>query len=239
MNLKALFPCSFTVGNLVCGFLAITLAIEGKTSAAAWLIALGAIMDGLDGSVARAIHSDTQFGREFDSFADFVTFGVAPMAMLYSAFSETLGGWTWVLSGLFLVAGAYRLIRHNLTYEHVGHQRYMGLPITSCGILLAGFVLLTYHYYGGVAMHGLLVSIVLVLMVLMVSTINFPRFRLFKKSSPFWLKFLLSILFALPLIIKPQVMIFVMILAYIIIVLMLEVSGLFIRLISKMRTGRM
>ncbi len=239
MSLKALFPCAFTVGNLVCGFLAIALAIEGNISGSAWLIALGAIMDGLDGSVARAIHGDTRFGREFDSFADFVTFGVAPMAMLYSSLIDTLGGWTWVISGLFLVAGAYRLIRHNLTYELLGNQRYVGLPITSSGIILAGFVLLTHHYYGGVAMHGLLVGIVLALMALMVSTINFPRFRLFTQSSPIWLKFLLSISFALPLIIKPQVMIFVMILAYIVIILMLEVGRLFGRILSRIRTGRM
>lgn len=239
MNLRVLFPCAFTVGNLVCGFLAITLAIEGRTSSAAWLIALGAILDGLDGTVARAIHGDTRFGREFDSFADFVTFGVAPMAMIYSAFIETLGGWTWAICGLFLVAGAFRLIRQNLTYETIGYKRYIGLPITSSGIVLAGFVLMADHYYGGMAMPGLLAGIVLALMVLMVSTINFPKFRLFKQGSPIWLKFLLSILFALALIIKPQVMIFVMILAYIIIVLMLEVSRLVTRIISKIRTGRM
>jgi CDP-diacylglycerol--serine O-phosphatidyltransferase len=215
------------------------LAIEGNISASAWLIALGAILDGLDGSLARAIHGDTRFGREFDSFADFITFGVAPMAMIYSTFMDMLGGWTWVISGLFIVAGAYRLIRQNLTYEIAGPQKYVGLPITSSGILLSGFVLLTHHYYGGMAMHGLLVGIVLALMVLMVSTINFPRFRLFKKSNPIWLKFLLSISFALALIIKPQVMIFVMILAYIIIFLMLEVGRLFFGKISKMRTGRM
>jgi CDP-diacylglycerol--serine O-phosphatidyltransferase len=239
MNLRALFPCAFTVGNLVCGFLAVTLAIEGRTTSAAWLIALGAILDGLDGTVARIIGGQTRFGREFDSFADFVTFGVAPMAMIYSAFYEALGGWTWVISGLFLVAGAFRLIRQNLTYESVGYKRYIGLPITSSGIVLAGYVLLTDHYHDGMVMPGLLAGVVLTLMVLMVSTVNFPKFRLFRQSSPIWLKFLLSISFALALIIKPQVMIFVMILAYIIIVLTLEVSRLVIRMISRIRAGRM
>jgi len=238
MNLKALFPCSFTVGNLLCGFLAIVQAVEGNITVSAWLIALGAIFDGLDGSLARAIHGNTRFGREFDSFADFVTFGVAPMAMIYRYSIIVFDWWALLGSALFLVAGAYRLIRHNLSYTNDSPQPYVGLPITSSGICLAGFVLFSHHFYGHMAKPALLAAMAVVLILLMVSTIAFPRFRLFKRNSPIWLKFLLSISFALALIAKPQVMIFVMIMAYILIVLVLEAGRAFIGIISRIRTGR-
>lgn len=215
MNLKAIFPCAFTVGNLVSGFLAIGAAVRGDLVASAALVCLGAILDFLDGSTARALKGATRFGREFDSFADFVTFGVAPMAMLYSFLLDSIGIWSWLLSAAFLVAGAFRLIRQNLEYERGAHSGYVGLPITSSGIVLAGFVLISFEFSGGMVLPGVLTGLLLGLIILMVSTINFPRFRVFKRSYPLWLKFLLSISFALPLIIKPKLVIFCMIMLYI------------------------
>ncbi|NIP42132.1 MAG: CDP-diacylglycerol--serine O-phosphatidyltransferase [candidate division Zixibacteria bacterium] len=215
MNLKAIFPCAFTVGNLVSGFLAIGAAVRGDLISSAAFICLGAILDFLDGSLARVLKGATRFGREFDSFADFVTFGVAPMAMLYSFLLDSIGFWSWLLSGMFLVAGAFRLIRQNLEYERNKYNGYVGLPITSSGIVLAGFVLISFEFSGVMALPGMLTGLLLGLIVLMISTINFPRFRVFKRNYPLWLKFLLSISFALPLIIKPKIMIFAMIMLYI------------------------
>ena len=219
LNPKAIFPCSFTVGNLVSGFLAIGAAVNNNTVASAAFICLGAILDFLDGALARVLHGSTRFGREFDSFADFVTFGVAPMAMIYSFMMDSIGIWFWLISGLFLVAGVFRLIRQNLEYDRNKQNGYVGLPITSSGILLAGFVLITYEYWNQITLPGILTAIVIFLIVLMVSTMRFPRFRLFNSTHPLWLKFFLSILFALPLIIKPKIMVFLMILVYIGIVL--------------------
>ena len=215
MNLKAIFPCAFTVGNLVSGFLAIGAAINGNLVSSAAFICLGAVLDFLDGTLARVLKGSTRFGREFDSYADFVTFGVAPMAMLYSFMLDSIGIWSWLLSGVFLVAGAFRLIRQNLEYDKDRYDGYVGLPITSSGIVLAGFVMITFEFSGQIALPGLLIGLIMGLIILMVSTINFPRFRLFKRSYPLWLKFLLSIFFALPLIIKPEITVFCMIMAYI------------------------
>ncbi|MBD3218807.1 MAG: CDP-diacylglycerol--serine O-phosphatidyltransferase [candidate division Zixibacteria bacterium] len=215
MNLKAIFPCAFTVGNLVSGFLAIGAAINGNLVSSAAFICLGAVLDFLDGTLARVLKGSTRFGQEFDSFADFVTFGVAPMAMLYSFMLDSVGIWSWLLSGVFLVAGAFRLIRQNLEYDKDRYDGYVGLPITSSGIVLAGFVLITFEFSSQIALPGLLIGLIAGLIILMISTINFPRFRLFKRSYPLWLKFLLSIAFALPLIIKPEITVFFMIMAYI------------------------
>ncbi len=215
MNLKAVFPCAFTVGNLVSGFLAIGAAINGNLVSSAAFICLGAVLDFLDGTLARVLKGSTRFGREFDSYADFVTFGIAPMAMLYSFMLDSIGIWSWLLSGVFLVAGAFRLIRQNLEYDKDRYDGYVGLPITSSGIVLAGFVMIMFEFSGQIALPGLLIGLIMGLIILMVSTINFPRFRLFKRSYPLWLKFLLSIFFALPLIIKPEITVFCMIMAYI------------------------
>lgn len=232
MNLKAIFPCAFTVGNLVSGFLAIGAAVNGNLISSAAFICLGAILDFLDGTLARVLKGTTRFGREFDSFADFVTFGVAPMAMLYSFMLDSIGIWSWLLSGAFLVAGAFRLIRQNLEYDKDRYNGYVGLPITSSGIALSGFVLITFEFSGQIALPGLLMGLIAGLIILMVSTINFPRFRLFKRSYPLWLKFLLSIFFALPLIIKPEITVFCMIMAYIGMTLVNES----LKLLSRKRT---
>lgn len=222
VNLKAIFPCAFTVGNLLSGFLAITATINHNLEAAAGFICLGAILDGLDGALARAIKGSSRFGREFDSLADFVTFGVAPMVLVYGYLSHAIGFWSWVLSVVFIVAGAFRLIRFKLESNDAILRRYIGLPITSSGIALAGYVLISIQFFGRLVMPGVLIGITVALILLMVSRIQFPRFRIFRRSHPLWLKFLLSILFVLPLIVRPRIMVFIMIMSYIIIVLALE-----------------
>jgi CDP-diacylglycerol--serine O-phosphatidyltransferase len=223
INLKAVFPCAFTVGNLLSGFLAITATISHNLEIAAGFICLGAILDGLDGTLARALRGSSRFGREFDSLADFVTFGIAPMVMVYGYLSHTIGFGALVLTAVFIMAGAFRLIRHNLESHEAVHG-YVGLPITSSGIALAGYVLINFQLFGSLALPGALIAMTMSLILLMVSRIHFPRLKVFSRSHPLWLKFLLSILFVLPLIIRPQIMIFVMIMGYIIIVLALEGS---------------
>ncbi len=208
-----------TVGNLGCGFLSIVSAVHGDLTAAAALIAVGAILDGLDGIVARSISVDSKFGTEFDSLADFVSFGVAPMVLIYQYAYQLFSFWAWIAIGAYLIAGAFRLVRFNLESKTRYPEHYTGLPITSGGIMISGYVLFSMHVFGKLQMPVFLIASVMILTILMVSRIKFSKFRLFRQDHPKWLKFLLSILFILPLIILPQVMIFVMIMAYIILVL--------------------
>jgi CDP-diacylglycerol--serine O-phosphatidyltransferase len=223
------------VGNLLSGFLAITATISHNLEIAAAFICLGAILDGLDGTLARALRGSSRFGREFDSLADFVTFGIAPMVMTYGFLSHSIGFWALVLTSVFIVAGAFRLIRHNLENHETFPAGYVGLPITSSGIALAGYVLISFQLFGGLALPGALTGVTISLILLMISRIHFPRFRVYGSSYPAWLKFLLSIVFVLPLIIRPQIMIFVMIMGYIIVVLARESVRYLLE--SRLRAG--
>lgn len=236
MNLRVLLPSAFTIGNMVCGFLAITTAFRGELSASAWLILLGAVLDGLDGTVARTLQVDSRFGREFDSFSDFVTFGVAPMVLVYDFLLGSIGFWTWVVCGLFLIAGAFRLVRHNMTQSSLPSGSYTGLPITAAGITMAGYMLFELHYFGRFQSLWLLLGIIAFLAVFMVSTMRFIRFPLIPGEYPKWLKFLLLILVSLAILIRPQVMIFAISVVYIIAIISIESVKLISGKISRSRT---
>jgi CDP-diacylglycerol---serine O-phosphatidyltransferase len=229
MNLKALFPCAFTVGNLICGFLAITYAINSHLTQSAWLIILGAVFDGLDGLVARAIDGDTRFGREFDSFADLISFGVAPMVMLYNTLIAEFGFWAWFICGIFLISGVFRLVRHNILASEEEYDNYPGLPITSSGLLLAGLILFSFSQYGKIITPGMIVILLITLSLLMVSTMTFKKIRFLGMHTPIWIKFLLSIPLALLLIIKPQVMILLVMVIYICLNLVNNINRLILK----------
>jgi len=215
MNLKAIFPCVFTVGNLISGFLAVAMALHGNLNISAGLILLGAILDYLDGVMARALGSDTRFGRQLDSLADFVSFGIAPLVVFYPLLVGRFGFWALVISVIYLVAGAYRLIRFNLDDQVHRRAWYIGLPITSCGICLAGYILFIQYRHSRLVFPGLAALMILILAALMISTLKYPKFRLFRGNHPLWLKFLLSFLFAFALIAKPQIAVIAMIMIYI------------------------
>ena len=74
---RTIVPSFFTVGNMFCGFYSIIAAIQGKFDLAAWMIVAGAFLDAMDGKIARFTNSSSQFGVEYDSLADVITFGLA------------------------------------------------------------------------------------------------------------------------------------------------------------------
>ena len=85
-------PNTFTVGNLFCGFLALHYVFQGNYVPAAWLIVVGAVLDKMDGRLARRIGSDSQFGIQFDSIVDVCTFGIVPATLIYQAHLQTPWG---------------------------------------------------------------------------------------------------------------------------------------------------
>jgi len=130
-----ILPSAFTLGNLFFGIWAIVSAYRGETVLAAWLIVLAAIVDTLDGTVARATSTGTSFGKELDSLVDAISFGVAPAYILFTLhFTE---GWSWTLPYLYVVAVVLRLARFNV--QQGGHARrmFIGLPSPSAGMVIA------------------------------------------------------------------------------------------------------
>jgi len=216
MNLKVLYPCAFTVGNLTCGFLAITHAVQGRIIESAWLILVAAILDGLDGFLARKTQGESVFGKQFDSFADFVSFGIAPMVVLYGFLYNHFGFWAWAIIMSYIIAGAFRLIRFNLSQEGRLVNNFRGLPITSAGICLAGYILLIFHYMERLAGQAFIIILIGLLIVLMISNIRFSHLIYSLLSDLKWYKIFILVILALPVIILPQIMIFIMIMAYII-----------------------
>ncbi|NOY87847.1 MAG: CDP-diacylglycerol--serine O-phosphatidyltransferase, partial [FCB group bacterium] len=127
-NYKGLFPGTFTMGNVVCGFLAILSAFEGHITTASWFIILAGFLDALDGKIARISGSASQFGVELDSLADFLSFGVAPAVLVYSIKLNSLGKWGWIISIVYIMAAAYRLARFNLLADTEEKKDFVGLP---------------------------------------------------------------------------------------------------------------
>jgi len=168
-------PSLFTVGNMLCGFASVLYALHDQLERAAYLIMLAGLLDGLDGRIARLTHSTSEFGKEYDSLADVVSFGVAPAILAYQWGLRGLGRWGWGVAFLFLVAGSVRLARFNVKAGAADRRFFTGLPIpTGAGALtLMVLVATTFELQAdrpiaiGAAVFVLLVSI------LMVSTIPY------------------------------------------------------------------
>ena len=137
-----LLPSLLTTGNLFCGFLALILAADARYTEAAVAIFVAMVMDVLDGKVARLTKTTTQFGVEFDSLADVVSFCVAPAFMLYTLALSSLGRAAWLGAVLFVICGALRLARFNV-HSGVSDRRYfVGLPTPAAAGIVASVVLL-------------------------------------------------------------------------------------------------
>ena len=137
-----LLPSLLTTGNLFCGFLALVLVTDSRFTEAAVAIFVAMVLDALDGKVARLTKTTSQFGVEFDSLADVVSFGVAPAFMLYALVLQSLGRAAWLGAFLFAICGALRLARFNV-YSGVTDRRYfVGLPIPAAAGIVAAVVLL-------------------------------------------------------------------------------------------------
>jgi CDP-diacylglycerol--serine O-phosphatidyltransferase len=125
----------FTVSNLVCGVLAIFAAYHSRYGVAAILILSALVLDTLDGKVAKLMHQQNLFGKQLDSFADLVSFGVAP-AILYFTLREPGIGILLILV-LFVVCGMLRLARYNVSED----EGFEGIPITVNGGLFPALYL--------------------------------------------------------------------------------------------------
>ncbi|MBI4371596.1 MAG: CDP-alcohol phosphatidyltransferase family protein, partial [Elusimicrobia bacterium] len=90
---RVLAPSLFTLGNMACGFYALLSSVRGEFAASAGAIIAGMFFDALDGSVARLVRGESAFGVEFDSMADFLTFGIAPAHMMYAFILKDYGPW--------------------------------------------------------------------------------------------------------------------------------------------------
>lgn len=186
-RLRYSIPNSFTALSLLLGLGSIVSAQLGDLEFAAWLIVWCGLLDTMDGLAARLLKATSDFGAEFDSMADLVSFGVAPGVLVFNAGLELGGvqldtGQFWVLilaCGVFVLAGAMRLARFNLGTHSPGHGWFLGVPITAAGGGLLSSMVLVLIYHQDIAellpLHRYLPIVMFVLAILMVSRLRFPK----------------------------------------------------------------
>ena len=196
-QLKIYFlPNLLTAGNLFCGFVALTKIVEadpgipeyfGQIKLALAYILLACIFDLLDGRVARLGGADSPFGREFDSLADLISFGVAPAFLVQRVvLADVFGEYrqiSWFIASIYLLCGAFRLARFNVLSAHAGGggKDFLGFPIPSAAGLVASLTLLIIHFNENEKTLGkwnyLLAVVLVFLSAMMVSTVRYPSFK--------------------------------------------------------------
>ena len=171
-----LLPAAFTLANLFCGYACIVYATRGEFETAAAFVVLAFLFDMLDGRIARMTGAATDFGVQFDSLADVVSFGVAPAILVFGWGLSPLGRLGWVAGFIYVTAAAVRLARFNI--QHVTDKRYfVGMPSPAAAAVLVSTV---YAYPAGVHAYGEAVPVLAVVLVpalLMVSTVRFRSFK--------------------------------------------------------------
>jgi CDP-diacylglycerol---serine O-phosphatidyltransferase len=187
-----ILPSVFTVANLLCGYYAILATLEGSIpdfDNAARAIGIAILFDTLDGRVARAMGTNSEFGKQFDSLADIVSFGIAPAFLAYAWGVRTLAAVTapdamhliqlgWLIGFVYVGCCAWRLARFNIQGMAQGSNRYfVGMPCPAA----AGMVAATVHAIKSPIQDGrvsvLWLGLVLLLGLLMASTVRYSSFK--------------------------------------------------------------
>lgn len=174
---KYILPNAITATNMLLGFLSITRSIKGDYHLAAWLILLAMVFDALDGLTARKMNAFSEFGKEFDSFCDSVSFGMAPAILIYTFLTSTVNNFpkelVIPLAFIYALAGVVRLVKFNVvTTASDSKDDFSGMPIPNGANLVVAYFLFARVTGWGVDPKVLAV-VALGSAVLMVSTIPF------------------------------------------------------------------
>ena len=141
-----LLPNLLTTAGLFSGFFAIVSSMNGRFEAAAIAIFVAMIFDGLDGRVARITNTQSEFGAEYDSMADMVSFGVAPALVAYNWGLTEMGKLGWLAAFVYVAGAALRLARFNTNINLVDKRYFQGLASPAAAALVAGIVWVGVEY---------------------------------------------------------------------------------------------
>jgi CDP-diacylglycerol---serine O-phosphatidyltransferase len=230
-----LLPNLLTTASLFAAFYSLVSSMQGQYEAAIVAMFIGMIADGLDGRIARLTNTQTEFGAQYDSLSDMVTFGVAPSLLLYHFTLSQLGKFGWLVAFVYTAAVALRLARFNTQLEIADKRYFQGIPCPPAAAVMASFVWLCHQN----EWHNLFVSILTAVLalaasVLMVSNLRYYSFKEidFKGKVPFLYVLVMIILFV-AIAANPAIVLFVSFTLY-------ALSGPILTLISvqKMRRQR-
>ena len=141
-----LLPNLFTTAALFAGFYAVVQAMNENFEYSAIAIFIAMVLDGLDGRVARLTGTQSEFGAEYDSMSDMVSFGVAPALIAYEWALKDMGQWGWIVAFIYCACAALRLARFNTNIAVVDKRFFQGLPSPAAAALIAGLVWVTINF---------------------------------------------------------------------------------------------
>ncbi|MBE0622268.1 MAG: CDP-diacylglycerol--serine O-phosphatidyltransferase [Burkholderiales bacterium] len=212
-----LLPNLFTTAALFAGFYAIVQAMNTRFEQAAVAIFIAMVLDGLDGRVARLTHTQSEFGAEYDSLSDMVSFGAAPALVMYEWALKSMGRIGWIAAFVYCAGAALRLARFNTNIAVVDKRYFQGLPSPAAAALVAGFIWVVddFKIDAVSTMRWLACIITLFAGLTMVSNVPFYSFKdiNFRRIVPFW-TVLLAALAMILISIHPPTVLFLLFVAY-------------------------
>lgn len=193
-----LLPNAFTTAALFCGFFAIVMGMNQRFDQAAIAIFAAMLLDATDGRVARLTNTQSEFGAEYDSLSDMVSFGAAPALVAYEWSLRGLGKLGWLAAFVYCAGAALRLARFNTNISVVDKRYFQGLPSPAAAALVTGFVwLMDDLRFAGTDLSWPAWIITLYAGLTMVTNVPFYSFKdiNFKKSVPFIAVFVIVLIF--------------------------------------------
>jgi CDP-diacylglycerol---serine O-phosphatidyltransferase len=214
-SLWRVVPSVLTTANLFCGFYGIIAALREDFYQAAIAILIAVVFDGLDGKVARLTKTTSNFGVEYDSLADLLSFGVAPSLILYMWALEPVGRFGWIAAFIFLICGALRLARFNVQVGQSPSFHFTGLPIPAAAGLVASLILLGKDFIAFAEPKPvIMLAVACGLAFLMVSNIKYRSFKNMRLKGHHPNRWLLLVIPLFALMLKPELLIFVVFVVY-------------------------
>jgi CDP-diacylglycerol---serine O-phosphatidyltransferase len=212
-----LLPNLFTTSALFCGFYAIVAAINARYEPAAIVMFVAMFLDGMDGRIARMTNTQSDFGEQYDSLSDLVSFGLAPALVMYQWSLYSLGKLGWLAAFVYAATAALRLARFNTQAATEDKRFFQGLPSPAAAALLAGFIWLgvANDLVGGSNLIAITFPLTIAAGLLMVSNIRYHSFKQFdlKGRVPF-MTILMLVLILVLIALRPSIVLFLLAFIY-------------------------
>ncbi len=204
-----ILPNLFTTANLFAGFYAIVQAMNGNFEYSAIAIFIAMLLDGVDGRVARMTHTQSEFGVEYDSLCDMLSFGAAPALVIYEWALRGMGKLGWIAAFIYCAGAALRLARFNTNVGVVDKRFFQGLPSPAAASLIAGLVwVMTDFGWKGEDLRWYACALTIFAGLTMISNVPYwsgKEINL-RKSVPFIVVAAIALFFALTAFYPPGVM---------------------------------
>lgn len=212
-----LLPNLFTTGALFAGFYSIVASINHQFEPAAIAIFVAMVLDGMDGRIARLTNTQSDFGVQYDSMSDMVSFGLAPSLVMYQWALADMGKLGWLAAFVYTACAALRLSRFNTQATSLDKRYFQGLPSPAAAAVLAGMIWCgtVYDLIGETTSLVFCLPVIVVAGILMVSNVRYHSFKDFdlKGRVPFMVMIIIVPVFVL-IAIEPPIVLFILAATY-------------------------